>query len=201
MIQVTAAPEPSTFDAAVRRPGEKYLRRLGGVIPGNKQWKKHSYWKNCLPDLKAAYNDVCAYTACWAPLSSSVDHFIPKSTNLSLAYEWTNFRLAADRVNQAKDNALVLDPFTIQDGWFVLDIASSFVHSGPNLNASIDNAVAETIRILRLNDDAWVRLRFTAMRDYSRGAVTLDYLIEKYPFVAKELIRQDMTQRILGIIS
>src|SRR5205085_6445728 len=100
-------------------PGRAFLRRT--PPPTREQFKSKNFWKAALPQLVTAYSSICAYCSCYIPNSCSVDHFRPKSTHPHLAYEWSNYRLAHDRINNNKgDSADVLDPFHIQLGWFIL---------------------------------------------------------------------------------
>jgi hypothetical protein len=189
MIPVTPKPEPATFNSKVRVPGRAFLARI--ARPNSDQFKKKQFWKDALPELKTAYNGVCAYSSFWVPGNCSVDHFLPKSARPDLAYEWTNYRLALDKINGNKaDRTDVLDPFTIQAGWFVLDIASLFVKSEPALQANVKAAVETTIIALKLNDDQWVQMRFAVLTSYLNSELTLPYLQRTYPFIAAEIQRQ-----------
>ena len=54
-----------------------------------------------------------------------VDHFYPKSVRPDMAYEWSNFRLASLKLNcRKREFQDVLDPFTIEPGWFCLSFPS-----------------------------------------------------------------------------
>ena len=100
MIPIVLQPEPHDFDVKVRRQGQKFLRKHSK--PTNKQFRNNNYWNKCLPKLIAAYHCVCAYSACWIPTQATVDHFSPKSVRPELAYEWDNFRLASEKLNNYK---------------------------------------------------------------------------------------------------
>ena len=181
-------------------PGQAFLRRLGRR-PSSDEWRRANYWRECLPDLKAAYRTICAYTGCWIPTSASVDHFTPKSVSRRLAYEWANYRLSSDKINNNKGESVdVLDPFGVRDGWFALDFHSFFVQAGSSETAPVQERICRTIRILRLNDDNWVGLRFEIVRDYSRKRFNFDYLEERYPFIAYEMARQGLKYSILGTL-
>lgn len=200
LIPVTPQPEPRAFNAMIRKPGQKFLRKV--PHPNQKQFHSHQYWKESLPELRRAYSEVCAYCACWIPFDQgSVDHFIPRSVDPGLAYEWSNFRLAQERINSNKgDSTDVLDPFHIQVGWFVLDCASFFVKPNAGLNPQVERAVNTTIQVLQLNADTFVRLRYNVLREYSHGNWTLDFLERRYPFVASELKRQGLVESIKGTV-
>ena len=201
MIPVTPQPEPPSFATTVRQPGTAFLRAIGRRNPTKDEWKNNAYWKNCLPDLRARYGAVCAYSSCWVPISCSVDHFWPKHSYKHLAYEWNNYRLASEKMNNNKGNQTgVLDPFNIQLGWFQLDLATFLVRPAPGLPAAVTTAVNESIRILQLNSDSLVECRHGVLKDYSDSLVPLVFLQRRYPFVAYELTRQGRQQSIIGTI-
>lgn len=197
LIRVTQQPEPAGFNTTVRVPGNLFLRRLRRA-PTSDEWRKNGHWKYCLADLQTAYRDVCAFTACWVSDSASVDHFMAKSTHPNLAYEWSNYRLASQKVNSKKGNAVVLDPFTIDDAWFVLDFASSMVRPAKGLPTQVEAQVRNTITVLGLNDAGWVRVRFTVLRQYVLSHVAFEHLRQFYPFIARELERQALKDTIIG---
>jgi hypothetical protein len=189
VIPVTAQPEPADFAATVRTPGQTFLRRI--PHPTREEFRRKNFWRDALPQLKAAYNSICAYSSCWVPNNCSVDHFQPKSTHPHLAYEWSNYRLAHDRINSNKgDSTDVLDPFHIQLGWFILDTASLWVKPEPSLPQNILDAVQRTIDVLRLNDDTWVEMRFAVFREYLDREIMLGFVERRYPFIAAEINRQ-----------
>jgi hypothetical protein len=194
MIFVQERVEPADFERKVRTPGQAFL----GInhTPSNKEYKPHRYWKDI--DLHAAYEGICAYSAHWIPPRGTVDHYIPKSVNPDLAYEWSNYRLCTERMNNNKDNKLdVMDPFSIQSGWFVIDFDTFFVEPEPNLPEYVKTAVSDTITRLRLNDDDdLIQDRANTVVLYSNGDVPFDFLLRRYPFIARELERQDLRERI-----
>lgn len=200
MIPVIPQPEPPTFERSVRQPGQQFLRR--SPHPTSEQFKKHPYWNHAVSELRRAYNEICAYCACWVPFDQgTVDHFLPKSTAPDQAYEWTNYRLAQEKLNNAKgDSTGVLDPFQIQPTWFLLDFSSMFVKPGADLRPELETAVKQTIEILQLNSNTLVRLRYTVLKDYSDGNTTIGFLERRYPFIALELKRQTLVESIRGTV-
>jgi len=189
MIPVAPKPEPASFNGKVRTPGNAFLASV--PHPTSKQFKKKPFWKAALPDMKVAYSDVCAYSSFWMPGSSSVDHYLPKSLRPDLAYEWTNYRLAHEKINANKgDSTDVLDPFTIQLGWFVLDIATLWIRPEAALQTKLKADVQKTIEVLKLNDDQWVQIRFEVFTSYINGDLRLAYVQRYYPFIATEIQRQ-----------
>jgi uncharacterized protein (TIGR02646 family) len=200
LIPVAPQVEPATFAAKVRNPGRTFLRSY--QRPTRDDFKKAPYWNQCLGDLRSAYRSVCAYCCLYVPMESSVDHFLPKSQYPTLAYEWNNFRLAHSKINSYKANNVgVLDPFHIQPGWFILDFANCHVKPNPATPQAVQQKVAYTIGVLRLNtDDSLVQFRFSLVRNYSKDFVTMDFLDVHYPFIAIELKRQGIQHTIKGTI-
>ena len=198
LIPVAEQPPPADFDTKVGNPGRAFLKRSGTPV----SFKGMELWKNCLNDLRTAYKGICSYCCLWIPLNCSVDHFQPKTTNPNLAYEWSNYRLAHQKINSYKgESTSVLDPFHIQDGWFMLDFANCFVKPNKELPQDIQDEITTTIQVLRLNtDDTLVQSRFDLLRDYSKGYCTMEFLEAKYPFLAVELKRQGVHETIKGTI-
>lgn len=127
----------------------------------------------------------------WIPTNYSVDHFQPKVKYPNRAYEWSNYRLALDSINSNKgESEIVLDPFVVRDGWFVLDKASLWVHPEPTLSAAISARVQTTINVLKLNSYRLVNFRFEVLRGYIEGKQPLGSIEQKYPFIAAEIKRQ-----------
>ncbi|MEZ4474959.1 MAG: hypothetical protein R3F60_30040 [bacterium] len=155
------------------------------------------FWRDALPDLRLAYDDVCAYLGMRihpATGAATVDHFEPRSRNTAGAYEWTNFRLAVARVNSLKGEHQVHDPFTIEPGWFVLDIGTFEVKPADGLDAALRAGLCETIRHLGLNEVTFCQARERYHDDYlglgDREPLPLEWLQRECPFVAAELARQ-----------
>lgn len=195
MIRVAKRPEPTNFDKNVRQPGKKYLSSV--KVP---KFEKANFWKFAASDLHEAYDKVCSYSCFYLTNwgGCSIDHFLPKSRYPAQAYEWSNYRLANQRINSYKGNSEeVLDPFVIQDGWFVLDFPSCLVKPGEGLDAKTLQKVTKTIDILRLNrDDNFVQERCDLMTSFADGEVTLAFMQKRCPFLAKEITRQNLQQKI-----
>jgi len=198
VIRVAERPKPADFDTKVRNPGHAFLKRS----PNPPNFKGMELWKNCLGDLRTAYKGICAYCCLWVPDRCSVDHFQPKTTSPHLAYEWNNYRLAHQNLNTYKGESTgVLDPFHIEDGWFTLDFDSCFVKPNRALPQNLQDEIANTVRILRLNtDDTLVQSRFDVVRLYSKGHCSMQFLEAQYPFLAVELKRQRLEEVIKGTI-
>jgi hypothetical protein len=199
MIPITMQPEPSSFDSDVRQRGNAFLDKC--PIPTNQLWPGHNYWKYASNDLYRSYKGICAYTGEWFSRTStsvSVDHFMPKSTYPNLAYEWSNYRLTTQKANGNKaDHIGIADPFLISSGWFVLCLPSCLIAPGERLSPADYAIVQRTIAILRLNeDDEYVQGRCNIILYYIKGDITLNYMWDRYPFIAHELTRQNMLDRI-----
>jgi hypothetical protein len=135
-------------------------------------------------------------------MESSVDHYLPKSVFQQQAYEWNNYRLAHPKLNGYKgDKQGLLDPFTIQPGWFILDFASCYVKPNPVTTKAVQDSVTHTIKELRLNlDDSLVQTRFKIVQSYSKSQIDMAFLEGFYPFIAAELKRQGKQDSIKGTI-
>lgn len=187
MIPVQEAPEPPAFNAAVRASGIAHLESQLG--PG--QRAVSPYWRRALPDLQVAYDHTCAYLGIRVQLSTAfltVDHFVPKSVAPFLAYEWSNFRLAAQTVNTFKaDREVLVDPFSVAPGEFALDLLSGEVHVGVTPRSV---SVAATIDVLHLNDARFVDDRRHYIDAYLAGHIDRAHLARWFPFGHAELARQ-----------
>lgn len=197
MIGVLPQPEYPGFDVAVRQPGAAFLASC--PAPTSEQFRRKNFWSRAAAQLHAAYSGVCAYTAMYLPQQGSVDHFLPKTTHPDLAYEWSNFRLASGRVNSSKGNLTdILDPFEVQNEWFFMVIPACLLKPNPDLDAQVRSRIAGAINSLRLNqDDSYVQERCNILMDYARGDVSMNFLERRYPFLAKEVSRQGLSQEAL----
>lgn len=199
MIHVKLAPEPSSFDESVRKPGNRFLTKT--PHPSNKEFNKNNYWKRAIRDLEAAYKRICAYSCSYLASQTSIDHFQPKSKFPLLAYEWSNYRLASPRLNQYKaDHTNILDPSEIANGWFTLDFPSCLVLPGKEIPSKIKAKVERTISVLKLNDDdSLVQNRCDLMVLYAQGDISINFLLERYPFLAMEIHRQGIQNLVTNI--
>lgn len=126
--------------------------------------------------------------------SSSVEHFIPKSTLPALAYEWSNYRLASRKVNKFRDKKDILDPFKVENGWFRLEVAGGDLYANPDLPDLLKEQVEKTILNLGLNEDWCIRRRQQYYNVYNtlceQGHSTekiTQYLSENAPILLVEL--------------
>jgi uncharacterized protein (TIGR02646 family) len=224
MIPVTPQPPPTDFDfnGQVAIPGRNALLELIGdpnapkrsgpprktyssieAIPGT---VLPAFWRRALPSLREVYGHTCAYLGLRihpATGAAEVDHFRPKSKHQILAYSWDNFHLSCKRVNTNKDDHEdVLDPFTIPQGLFSLNLLSGEVEIGPAATTpAIRRQVKATISRLKLNEEPTF---VAARKDYIDRHLGLsnpaclvslppmDFLSLEFeaPFVATEIVRQ-----------
>ena len=203
MIPVQPQPEPQDFDMLVRGPGAAFLARVPHPI--GKQWDGREYWRGALHHMRTAYRGVCAYCAHWiAPDTGShtIDHFLPKSSRPDLAYEWSNFRYASLKLNGRKGEQLILDPFQLVLGWFFLDFPSLLVKPNSSLGPDERQAVSHTIDVLKLNeDDSCVEARQGWVLAFCSGEISFAHLSTRAPFIACELQRQKLVEKIAIVMS
>lgn len=196
MIPVAPAAEPPVFEKRVRSPGNKWLRQRGleiaPVLPSGT--KIPSYWTKCLPELMAAYSEVCAYASLRIhPVTgaSTVEHFAPKSKRPALAYEWSNYRLACSKVNARKNNFEdLLDPFEVPDGAFTLNILNGAIRATEGLPESA--AARQTLARLKLDDGEMRRARLDLVDQYLGYQISGQFLRRESPFVWSELRRKGL---------
>lgn len=202
MIHVDPQPEPKEFNDTVRRPGKEFLKVC--PHPMGNDWKKNRYWNRCSDELYTAYGGICAYTGQWFSKSVStvsVDHFLPKSRYPEQAYEWENYRLTYQMMNSFKGDKITLDPFKLENGDIVLDIPSCLVKPRADASEDFKKAAWYTVNTLRLNHEIQVSHRFEVVSNYAAGYITKRFLEQKYPFIAMEMARQNMYDKIGDILN
>lgn len=219
MIRVVPAKEPPSFNVHVRQRGNDAIARLlGKTVKGTGGRKPKSTYaraedipsekfpalwaqprkadgESTLDDMMALYGQQCAYLAMHierATGSPTIDHFIAKSTNWQLVYEWSNYRLSAACVNAAKGVLEVVDPFDVRAGWFELNFATFHVQRGHNAPTLQHTKIDNTLRLLNLRDCRQHREEYVNL--YRLGprnkGIDLAYLEYRAPFLASELRRQ-----------
>lgn len=198
MIPVAAQPEPAAFDADVRQKGLAHLNNKGfnldQPLPPNADIQP--YWRDCLTDMHQVYGGVCAYIGVFFERGlggGSVDHFVAKSANAGLVYEWSNYRLACSTMNSRKrEYSDVLDPFYLAPDLFRLQLSTGRIYPNPNLAAMAMQVVEKTIARLGLDDPQCRELRVRWYQEYLEYHLPSDYLKRKSPFVWHEADRQGL---------
>lgn len=202
MIRVELQPEPANFNERVRQRGRRFLAK--NPNPTQEQWRTHSYWTEVGMELHGAYGGICAYSCHWIALDTGwrqVEHFLPKSIFPSLGYEWSNYRLVCGVLNGRKGSQQVLDPFKIQNGWFILDFPSLLVKPNLDLEPNLVEEIRRTTEALKLNDEGTcVKSRSKYVENYCRGFTDFEYLRQDAPFIAFELSRQGLVNEIRDIM-
>ncbi len=202
MMPVHPQPAPLDFDKRVKNRGEKFLKKTPN--PTTKQWANHDYWCEALPDMRHAYKGICAYSAQWISDngSDSIDHFIPKTSRPDLAYEWNNYRYTALKFNARKGTRTILDPFILKPDWFILEFPSLLVKPNAALLPEDREKVQHTIDVLKLNDDeGCIEARLNWLHHFCASEFPFDHLKTMMPFVAYELQRQNIIDKIAIIMS
>ncbi len=213
MIPISLQNEPESFDKEVRIPGLKFLKEqpcFKDNLPANhryhadekkigipsKKWK--TYWCQCRDDLYEAYGGICAYLSI-ALEEGEVDHFLPKSRYYGLAYEWSNYRLAAHCINNRKGTKEdFLDPFSMPEEVFHLDIEGGSFEL--TVNQSIDDEIKikaiYTINELQLNLKHHCnsrKKRFIKFMQLMEKDVDAEFMKEESPFLWSEIQRQKIS--------
>lgn len=215
MIRLTLAQEPAEFDADVRQPGLRALDERVGIPVVRTSGKPYkvkaarkedlkgtdfpAYWTKALPDLLKSYGRLCAYTSFYiykVTGAPSVDHAVAKTRDWRQAYEWTNYRLVCSLMNSRKGVKNILDPTAVQDDWFELEFVSFQVMPRPELDGPLATIVQFTITELGLNEEACREVRAEYAEEYWRyqNADKWSWLVERCPFVAREMERQGRKQ-------
>ena len=63
----------------------------------------------------------------------------------NLAFEWCNFRLCFEILNQNKGSETIIDPFRIEENWFVIDFDTNLVKSNKELDSALREIIDDTI--------------------------------------------------------
>jgi hypothetical protein len=97
--------------------------------------------------------------------------------------------------SRKREHQDVLDPFTLQHGWFLLDFPSLQVRPNPGLSQADRERVCRTIARLKLNDYKAIDERKAWLEAFKAGA-GLGFLRKRAPFLAHELERQQLLDTV-----
>ena len=214
MRRVRRMAEPQEFDKEVRQPGIRCIKeRTGQPVTGRRRLAQATtkdgqpitnpadlpseefkeYWTKILPQMRMLWSGICHYSAMYPEGAClTVDHFVAKTRDWKLAYEWDNYRLAASSVNSAKGNKVgIMDPFDVDDGWFVINAVSFEVEPG---TAIPNREQAEyTIRELKLNSPGLVETRKAWVAAHLEAPMHA-FFERRAPFLYSEMIRQGIIE-------
>lgn len=203
MLRISQAPEPSSFHRKVTVKGNAYLANH----PNTPASKLRDFWNDYRTEFYDVYHGICAYTATKIIKEHGfqIDHFLPKSIPRyrSLAYTWSNLRLAAPLTNLQKRKELISDPFTIPDNACQIGFLKGRIKVNQDLPAAERRRLVKTLRLLQLNQGAALETRLKAFCKYrrfvknrsegnassQRDCMDIEHLTRWYPFVASEMLR------------
>lgn len=103
-------------------------------------------------------------------------------------------------MNNYKGDKIVLDPFTIHNGDLIIDFPSCLVKPRSDMTPAKKAKAKNTIQILHLNDEDQASQRCETVMAYIHGDISLQFLEAKYPFIASELQRQHLYEKIKDMI-
>jgi len=95
VIRFPPPPRPAGFAEQVEVPGARWL----AGHPDAKRPK--DLWSPFRGHLALGFRHLCAYSALYEPVGS-VDHFISCTEDRNRAYDWGNYRYAAQWINASK---------------------------------------------------------------------------------------------------
>ncbi len=194
MIAFELTPEPAIFEERVRARGNQYLAPLlaAGAVLKSKHFKNRDYWVEVRPHLRLAFRRICAYSGFFIEGEGEVDHFVAKTRNANLAYEWSNYRFACTEMNRKKSSCKdnILDPFQVQEGWFEISITDGFLLRPTNQidSPELRKLAEDTIVRLDLNRSTYTESRENWATPYldspEFGELFFQQLVERAPLVA-----------------
>jgi len=195
MIRVLRRQEPPNFDKDVRQPGKVWLKNNPNVRVGPK------YWNKVLLELSGVFDGLCGYSAMYVPIGV-VDHYLAcnnsaRPANRQLAYEWMNFRFAAEWVNSKKGtlDRAVLDPFEVRTGWFEVSLPDLQLRVTRRCPRRKRARAQQTIVKLGLRDDERiVRQRRKWLEEYEATG-DIGILERNAPLIAEAVRRGNSRRR------
>ncbi|MXX60274.1 MAG: hypothetical protein F4112_12400 [Holophagales bacterium] len=95
----------------------------------------------------------------------------------------------------------VVDPFLVEEGWFVLSCPSCLIEPGDGLDGDVSRWVQDSIDVLDLNSHDLVDERSKWLVDVAEGIVPFEHLTRKYPFLAHEVTRQGIEDELATLFS
>lgn len=184
MIPVSPVPEPVSFDAACRQPGNAWLQRNPGAE------RPHDYWSAFRADLAAGFGNRCGYSAMYEP-SGTIDHYESHRDCPAKTYEWSNYRFAAQWLNSSKKKQRVIDPYVVEDGWFEIQLPSLQLIATDRIPLALRPLVDQMKRSFPIfHDERILKQRRQWYRLYQEGKLSLAGLSEVAPLIAQAEARR-----------
>ncbi|MBX3176909.1 MAG: hypothetical protein KF886_06105 [Candidatus Hydrogenedentes bacterium] len=195
MIRFSPVAEPVEFDEKCRKPGARWLAGHPNAT------RPYDYWSPFRPELLKGFDNLCAYCAMFAVGDEQVDHYVGCKEDISLAYEWSNYRPCKALMNNLKSHRKqgepqILDPFALKDEWFELLLPSLQVIVTDRVPSELKARAEFTLLRLGLRDDERViRLRRAWLELYEQGDLTIHGLEKMAPLIARAVRKRDGEDR------
>ena len=178
MIPVAPVPEPAGFDEGARKPGQHWL------LENPNAERLRDLWSPFRGALAAGFSKRCGYTA-MLELAGTVDHFESVKQRPDLAYEWSNYRFAAQWINSAKRTKIVLDPYLVGEGWFEILLPSLQLVLTDAVSAEHRALAEQTLANLPIgHDERIIKQRREWYDMYREGHLALSGLWKVAPLIA-----------------
>ncbi|WP_218188860.1 hypothetical protein [Pseudomonas nunensis] len=173
--------EPDFFHEKCREKGREWLSQ------NPDKERPRDLWTAFKPLLAEGFANRCAFGAMWIP-DGTVDHFVSCHEDMTLAYEWSNYRYMAGWLNSSKSKtpaADLLDPFHVRDGWFEVLLPSLQLAVTDVVPAAFREIAKKTLASLPIRDDErLLKSRREWLKMYEDEELTLEGLRRKAPLIA-----------------
>jgi hypothetical protein len=125
----------------------------------------------------------------WLSHDGDIDHFVSIDEDRSRAYRWSNLRYSAGWLNSAKQglpSSQILDAFEVEDEWFEILLPSLGLVVTPRCPSRVRERAELMLTRLGLGRGEQVmRSRQAFYDDYLAKRVTIDYLDDRAPLIAR----------------
>jgi len=195
--------EPELFLKNCREPGAAWLV----AHPDKDPHEQSDWWSNFKPDVARLFGYRCGWQATSIDLDGIVEHWLAcgnrrgvASPNRHLAFEWTNYRYCAGKVNSRKGTLddQILDPCDVQEGWFEVLLPSFRLVTTKKIPEQLRDKANFTLEQLQLDlfESRWTRWRWY-LRYWNNGTPDLDGLRQDAPLVAIAVEKALAAQNVL----
>jgi hypothetical protein len=151
-----------------------------------------------LDELWVAFDKRCAYLGTLLGTTGSVDHFVSIDERRAAAYQWANYRHAANWVNSRKralSSRQLVDPARVGPGWFRLSYPGLHLEVGPKCPKHLRKRAEFTLDRLGLRRGRRTLLARTEfLKAYFEGA-PLSTIRRWAPLVAEVIDREGLMPR------